>query len=644
MKNLSVDIESYSSNNLAKSGVYRYAEASDFEILLFGYAIDDEAVQVVDLASGEKLPDEIVDAIMNPDVIKWAFNAQFERICLSRHFGMQLSPDSWRCTMVWSATLGLPLSLEGVGKVLKLEKQKMSEGKALIRYFCMPCKPTKVNAGRCRNLPNDAPDKWKIFKEYNKRDVEMECSIKERLAKFPVSETEWENYILDQEINGRGIHVDLDLVAHAVECDSEFGKMATARAYELSGLDNPNSVAQVKGWLSDRGVKVDSLNKKTVQALAKEADGEVLEMLKLRLAMAKTSLKKYESIERSVCEDGRVRGLFQFYGANRTGRFSGRLVQLQNLPQNHLPDLELARKLVKEGRYEDMELLFDSVPGVLSELIRTAFIPTPGCKFMVADFSAVEARVLSWLAGEKWRMEVFATHGKIYEASASAMFHVPIEEITKGSLLRQKGKVAELGLGFNGSVGALKAMGAIEMGVEEAELQGIVDSWRVANPKIVRLWWEMNRAAISAIKERSVRITHGITFRCHSGILFITLPSGRNLAYVKPRIGTNRFGGESITYEGIGLNKKWERLETYGGKLVENCTQAIARDLLTEAMQHVTKKGYDIVMTIHDEIVVETPVEASLDDLCVTMSETPSWAQGLLLHADGYECEFYKKD
>ncbi len=953
MKNLSMDIETFSSIDLGKSGVYRYAESPDFEILLFAYSVDDGPVQVIDIAKGEKLPDEIVKAIIDPSVTKWAFNAQFERVCLSRHFGVQLPPESWRCTMVWSATLGLPLSLEAVGKVLGLEKQKMSEGKALIRYFCIPCKPTKANAGRWRNLPEDAPEKWGLFKEYNKRDVETECAIKSRIARFPVPENEWQNYILDQQINDRGILADLDLVSKAVKCDKAFGKRASQRAYELSGLDNPNSVAQVKGWLFDHGLEVGSLNKKTVESLLYETDGEVLEMLKFRLATAKTSLKKYESIERSVCSDGRVRGLFQFYGANRTGRFSGRLVQLQNLPQNHLPDLDLARNLIKQERYEDTELLFDSVPGVLSELIRTAFIPKSGCKFMVADFSAIEARVLSWLAKEKWRMDVFATHGKIYEASASAMFHVPIDEITKGSALRQKGKIAELaciaegslvftdkGLvpieeitlehklwdgyewvahdgvicrgqrsvieyeklaatpdhyvwvegkskpiqfgiaasrklrllqtgdggrairlgqnyrsgetlerekesllcidampgvrsypmveseqlnqrkiqrvsklftaeenstvagqkangskatvresnslqlcklrckrdrvpihlrtvsgsvdfeeragcklqpgirphrykwalrtgkyqvcfksvqsgksedisdtvfqtgrmavckkrcyqktlpgsnargdyqgcgngcirekkkleshrsttrvydirnagprhrftvsgilvhncGYGGAVGALKSMGALEMGVPENELDGLIRDWRIANPNIVQLWRNVDKAVSTTVREHSANEVNGIRFSYQSGILFVMLPSGRKLAYVKPRIEMNRFGRDSVTYEGIGTTKKWERIETYGAKIVENLVQAIARDLLTDAMRRVAKKGYEIVMTVHDEMVVEAPIDANLDDLCSIMGETPSWADGLPLRADGYECDFYKKD
>ncbi len=642
---LSVDIETFSSVDLVKCGVYAYTNANDFEILLFAYSIDDEETKIIDLASEDKLPKEIVEALEDDDVIKTAFNANFERTCLSKYLNKRLKPKAWRCTAVQAAMLGLPLSLEGVGAVLGLEKQKMREGKELIRYFCMPCKPTKTNNMRTRNLPIDAQDKWELFKTYCKRDVIVEKAIKVKIAKYPIPEKEQQYYELDQKINDKGIFVDEKLVRQAIECDKILKEENTIKAQNITGLDNPNSVAQLKVWLIENGLEVESLSKKAVNDLSKDSDGEVEELLKLRMEMAKTSIKKYEAIERSVCRDGRVRGLFQFYGANRTARWAGRLVQVQNLPQNHIPDLTLARNLVKEGRFKELQLFYDSASNVLSELIRTAFIPKPNLRFIVADFSAIEARVIAWLAREKWRMDVFSTHGKIYEASASQMFKVAIEEITKTSPLRQKGKIAELALGYGGSVGALTAMGALEMGVKEEELKSLVTAWRNANPNIVSLWWEVDRAAIKAVIERTETQVKNIKFKYQSGILFITLPSGRKLSYIKPRIQLNKFDREGITYEGIGATKKWERIDTYGPKLVENIVQAIARDLLAEAMIRLDKSGYEIVMHIHDEVVIEAPVDkGSLKEVCDIMGITPKWAEGLPLRADGYECDYYKKD
>lgn len=644
MKNLSIDIETYCDRELSKCGVYKYAESPDFEILLFGYSIDGGKVKVIDLANGETLPTEIKDALRDKSIMKWAFNAQFERVCLSQYLGKWLEPEAWRCTMVWSAYMGLPLSLEGVGAVLGLEKQKLKEGKDLIRYFSVPCKPTKTNYGRSRNLPADAPDKWEQFKAYNARDVETEIAIQLRLQKFPVPEDEWQNYILDQHINDRGIQLDTDLVKEAIRCDEQSRAELTRLMKEMTELDNPNSVAQMKAWLADNGLETETLSKGVVKELLKIAPGKLAEVLTLRQALAKSSIKKYTAMENVVCSDSRARGLLQFYGANRTGRWAGRLIQVQNLPQNHLPDLAQARSLVKNGNFEMIEALYDSVPSVLSELIRTAFVPKPGFNFIVADFSAIEARVIAWLAGETWRNEVFATHGKIYEASASQMFQVPIEEIAKGSPLRQKGKIAELALGYGGSVGALKAMGALEMGVSEEELQPLVNAWRTANPKIVRLWWEVDKATMTAVSERTVTQTHGIRFECKSGMLFINLPSGRQLAYVKPKIGQNRFGSESVTYEGVGTTKKWERIESYGPKFVENIVQAISRDILSYAIRRLDRMGLSIVMSVHDEVVIEASDEVSLEAVCQSMAETPPWTEGLLLRADGYMCPFYKKD
>lgn len=763
---LEMDVETYSDVDLIKCGVYAYADSPAFEVLLFAYSFDGEETQIIDLAQGETIPAEVESAIFDDSVTKTAFNANFERTCLSRFFGTQLSPDSWHCSAVQAALLALPRSLEDVGAVLGLDKQKMKEGKELIRYFCVPCKPTKANGGRTRNLPHHAPEKWELFKTYCKRDVDVEKAIRQKLHHFPIPESEMEMYRLDQEINDRGVLVDLALVHQSISCESLHKEIVTKRAYELTGLENPNSVAQIKGWLTGRGMEIDSLSKKAVADLIKETDGEVEELLKLRLLMAKTSVKKYEAMERSVCKDGRVHGLLQFYGANRTGRWAGRLVQVQNLPQNHITDLELARNLVKQGRFEDVELFYDSTPNVLSELIRTAFIPKQGCRFLVADFSAIEARVLAWLSGEQWRLDVFASHGKIYEASASAMFHVPIGEITKGSPLRQKGKVAELaciaedslvltdkglvpiqdvteehllwdgeewvehggvvcrgrkeiieyeGLratadhlvwlqgepepvqlgiaaangahllqtgerkekelaadrgavrvydirnagprhrftvsgylvhncGYGGGVGALKSMGALDMGVEETELPGLIADWRKANPRIMQFWWDVDAAAVRAVTEKRKTKAGRIIFEYKSGILFVILPSGRKLSYVKPRMAVNKFGRDGLTYEGISENKKWSRIETYGPKLVENIVQGTARDLLAEAMLRVEKAGYRIVMHCHDEIIAEVPEGfGSVEDMSEVMAVQPEWADGLPLRADGYECGFYQK-
>ncbi len=641
---LEMDIETFSDVDLIKCGVYAYADSPAFEVLLFAYSFDGGETRVIDLAQGEELPGEVAEAVFDGSVVKTAFNANFERTCLSKHFGRYLPPDSWHCSAVQAAVLALPRSLEDVGAVLGLDEQKMKEGKELIRYFCVPCKPTKANGGRRRNLPCHAPEKWELFKAYCMRDVDVEKAIRRKLCKFPIPEGEMELYRLDQRINDRGVLVDMGLVRQAVKCERLHKEVVTRRAYELTGLENPNSVAQLKGWLGENGVEAESLSKKAVAELIGESDGEVEELLRLRLLMAKTSVKKYEAMERSVCSDGRVHGLLQFYGANRTGRWAGRLVQVQNLPQNHIEDLELARGLVKEGRFEDVEMLYDSTPKVLSELIRTAFVPEPGCRFVVADFSAIEARVLAWLAGERWRLEVFSSHGKIYEASASAMFHVPIEEVTKGSPLRQKGKIAELGLGYGGAAGALVSMGALDMGLSEDDLPPLVAAWRRANPHITQFWWDVDKAAVEAVTKRTGTRAGRIGFEYRSGILFVTLPSGRKLAYVKPRMAVNKFGREGLTYEGILENKKWGRIETYGPKLVENIVQGTARDLLAEAMLRVEKKGYPIVMHCHDEIIAEVPEGmGSVEEMCEVMAVRPSWAEGLPLRADGYECPFYQK-
>ena len=646
MKNIEIDIETYSSVNLAKAGVYRYVEAPDFEILLFGYSVDGGEVNVVDVANGENIPKEILDALEDESVTKWAFNAQFERICLSKFLGYPagtyLSSDSWKCSMVWSAYMGLPLSLEGVGAVLGLEKQKLTEGKDLIRYFCTPCNPTKINSGRTRNLPWHDKEKWERFKAYNIRDVEAEMQIQTRLSKFPVPEFVWEEYHLDQEINDRGILVDIPFVEQCMEIDRISRQDLVAKMQSLTSLANPNSVAQMKGWLLDNGVETETLGKKAVAALMEEVPDELSEVLYLRQKLAKSSVRKYQAIQNSVCKDGRVRGMFQFYGANRTGRFAGRLVQLQNLPQNHMEDLAEARGLVKSGDYEMLDFLYDDIPDTLSQLIRTAFIPSANKIFIVADFSAIEARVLAWLAGENWRAEVFVKGGDIYCASASQMFGVPVEKHGVNGHLRQKGKIAELALGYGGSVGALKAMGAVEMGLSEEELPELVSAWRCANPNITRFWWEVDRAVKKAIKEKTTTSTHGIQFSCQSGMLFITLPSGRKLSYVKPRTGENKFGGESVTYEGVSGTKKWERQESYGPKFVENIVQAISRDILMYAMK--TLRCCSIVAHVHDEVIIEADPRMSLESVCEQMAKVPEWAKGLLLRADGYICEFYKKD
>lgn len=642
---LGIDIETFSEIELPKCGVYAYTDHPSFEILLFAYAFDGEETQIVDLKGGERLPPRVLDALTDPCITKAAFNAAFERVCLSRYLGKRLDAAQWQCTAVQSAMLALPLSLEGVGEVLGIERKKLREGGDLVRYFSLPCKPTKSNGCRTRNLPEHAPEKWQRFKDYCVRDVEAEREIREKLRDYPIPAKERELYRLDQEINDRGIRIDPALVRRAIECDLRYKEKTAQRAYELTGLDNPNSPAQIKEWLEEQGVEACALDKKAVKALIPEAEGEVLEVLKLRLLMAKTSVRKYEAIQRSVCSDGRVHGLLQFYGANRTGRWAGRLVQVQNLPQNHIPDLKLARDLVKAGRYDDLEILYDSTPNVLSELIRTAFIPNPGCRFIVADFSAIEARVIAWLSGEQWRLDVFENSGDIYCASASQMFGVPVEKHGQNAHLRQKGKIAELALGYGGSVGALKAMGALEMGLEEEELPALVRQWREANPHIIRLWSQVENAALTAVRERTEVPLGRLTFQYRSGMLFIALPSGRKLCYVKPRIQSNRFGGDGLTYEGVGESKKWTRIETFGGKLTENIVQAAARDLLAGAMLRLRNAGFETVMHVHDEAVLEAPIgQSTVGEVCALMAEVPEWADGLPLRADGYECEFYQKD
>ena len=661
METISIDIETYSGNDLNKCGVYKYVQHPDFDILLFGYAVDGGDVHVVDLAAGEEIPEEIVAALSDEDVTKWAFNSNFERICLSEwlrrnhleHFssycvegdsvGEYLDPRGWKCSMIWSAYMGLPLSLAGVGAVLGLEEQKLKEGKDLIRYFCVPCKPTKSNGGRTRNLPEHDPEKWELFKFYNRRDVEVEQSIQKKLRNFTVPDSVWEEFWLDQEINDRGILLDLMLVKNAIALDEISKDKLSDAMKDLTELENPNSVAQMKQWLSDQGVEAESLGKKDVAKMIADEniDEDITEALRLRQQLAKSSVKKYQAMQTAVCNDGRARGMFQFYGANRSGRWAGRIIQLQNLPQNHMDDLEQARGLVRNGDYEALSMLYDSVPNVLSELIRTAFVAGDGNKFCVADFSAIEARVLSWLAGEQWRTDVFVNNGDIYCASASAMFGVPVEKHGQNAELRQKGKIAELALGYGGSVGALKSMGAIEMGLTEEELQPLVDSWRSANPNIVSFWWDVDRAVKKAVKQREPSELKGIRFECRSGMLFITLPSGRRLAYVKPRMGENRFGGESVTYEGVGGTKKWERIESYGPKFVENIVQAISRDILCYAMR--TLSHCRICAHVHDELIIEIRKDASLAAICEQMGRTPPWAEGLVLRADGYETQFYQK-
>ncbi len=642
MKFISIDIESYSDVDLSKCGVYKYSSSPNFEILLFGYSVDGGDVKVVDVACGEEIPADILAALSDESVTKWAFNAMFERVCLSNYLGEWLEPESWKCSMVWSATLGLPLSLENVGAVLGLEKQKLSEGKDLIRYFCVPCKPTKVNGGRTRNLPEHDREKWERFKAYNLRDVEAEMQIQQRLARFPVPDFVWEEYWQDQEINDRGIGVDMEMVAQAIAMDGRSKSELSAAMQELTELENPNSVQQMKQWLSENGVETDSLDKKAVAELLKTAPEPLGEALALRQQLAKSSVKKYQAMENAVCADSRAHGMFQFYGANRTGRYSGRIIQLQNLPQNHIPDLAQARELVKAGDFGALAMLYEDIPDTLSQLIRTAFVPQDGRKFIVADFSAIEARVIAWIAGERWRLKVFEGGGDIYCASASQMFHVPVEKHGVNGHLRQKGKIAELALGYGGSVGALKSMGALEMGLAEEELQPLVSAWRDSNPSITEFWWAVDRAVKECIKKRAPTETHGIRFSYESGMLFITLFSGRRLAYVKPRIGENQFGGESVTYMGVGGTKKWERLESYGPKFVENIVQAVSRDILCYAMR--TLRTCSIVAHVHDEIIIEADRRMSLAAVCEQMGRTPPWAKGLLLRADGYECDFYQKD
>ena len=646
MQTLSIDLETYSDQPLAKTGVYRYVESPDFEILLFAYSVDGGPVQQIDLACGEKIPSEILCALEDDKVIKWAFNANFERICLSRFLdyptGDYLEPDSWKCSMVWAAYMGLPLSLEGAGAVLGLEKQKLAEGKDLIKYFCQPCAPTKSNGQRTRNLPKHSPDKWLAFKKYNIRDVETEMSIQARLLKYPVPDSVWEEYHLDQEINDRGVGLDMKLVRQAIQMDGRSRSELTQAMKELTSLDNPNSVQQMKQWLADNGVETDTLGKKAVAELLKTAPPQLQKVLTLRQQLAKSSVKKYQAMETAICADDRARGMFQFYGANRTGRWAGRIIQMQNLPQNHLDDLSEARGLVRAGGFDALEMLYEDVPDTLSQLIRTAFVPQENRKFIVADFSAIEARVIAWLAGEKWRQDVFAEGKDIYCASASQMFGVPVEKHGVNGHLRQKGKIAELALGYGGSVGALKAMGALEMGLQEDELPALVSAWRQANPKIVQFWWAVDHAVMDAVTRKTTTKTHGIIFSARNGMLFITLPSGRSLAYVKPKIGENRFGGDCITYEGVGGTKKWERIDSYGPKFVENIVQATSRDILCYAMK--TLRCCSIVMHIHDEVVIEADRRMSLQAVCDQMGRTPPWANGLQLRADGYETDFYKKD
>ena len=660
IESISIDIETYSDRDLKKCGVYKYAESPNAELLLFGYSINNDPVTVIDVAQGEEVPEFILKALTDDNIIKWAYNASFERIFLSvwlkRNYPQYfvsysidedtvsnyLDPSAWRCSLVWGAVMGLPLSLKGIGAVLKLDEQKMSEGSDLIRYFCVPCKPTKSNGGRTRNLPEHAPEKWSTFVAYNKRDVEVELSIKEKLKNFPVPEFLWDEYHLDQEINDRGIGVDMKLVTNAIAFDERSKGTISSQMKDMTDLENPNSVVQMKAWLAENGMETETLSKKAVAELMKNAPESLAQVLALRQQLAKSSVKKYQAMEDAVCDDGRVRGMFQFYGANRTGRWAGRIVQLQNLPQNHMGDLAEARELVRQGDYDSVEMLYDDIPDTLSQLIRTAFIPKPGYKFYVADFSAIEARVIAHLAGESWRADVFKNGGDIYCASAEQMFHVPVKKHGVNGHLRQKGKIAELALGYGGSVGALKAMGALEMGLSEDELQPLVDAWRASNPNIVQLWWDVDAAVKTVVTMHTTAETHGIKFSWRSGMMFIHLPSGRKLCYVKPRIGQNKFGGDSITYEGVGSTKKWERLESYGPKFVENIVQAISRDLLMNAMK--TLSHCFICGHVHDELIIECREDVSLDELCKQMARVPDWMPGILLRADGYITPWYRKD
>ena len=659
MINISIDLETYSDVDLPKCGVYKYAESPQFEILLFAYSVDGGEVQAVDLAGGEKIPPEILSAITDNSVTKWAFNANFERICLSKYLGLSngeyLDPTSWKCTMTWAAYLGLPLSLEGAGAVLGLEQQKLKEGKDLIKYFCVPCLPTKANGGRTRNLPTHAPEKWRLFKSYNKRDVEVEMSIQSRLSKFPVPEFVWEEYHLDQRINDRGICLDMELVRNAIAFDERSRKTLTTAMQDLTNLENPNSVTQMKQWLSENGLETNTLGKKAVAELIKSAPAELQQVLILRQQLAKSSVKKYTAMENAVCNDNRARGMFKFYGANRTGRWAGKNVQLQNLPQNHIPDLEQARELVKCGDYTALEMLYEDIPDTLSQLIRTAFVPQNNHKFIVADFSAIEARVLSWLSGEKWRSEVFRTGGDIYCASASQMFGVPLDRIVKGNpeyALRQKGKVATLALGYQGGSSALIAMGALKNGLTEEELPDIVSRWRQANRAIVRCWKAVEQAAIQAVETGRSCATHGLVFAreadIDSGLDFLTirLPSGRKLYYAQPHFGVNQWGGKQLRYYGMNqMTKKWSVIETYGGHMTENIVQAIARDCLAVNIERLENAGFPIVFHIHDEVVIEVPEDrADLDEVTRIMGQPVEWAPGLPLAADGWVGDYFTKD
>lgn len=643
MKRISIDLETYSSVDLGKSGVYKYAESEDFEILLFAYSLNNEKVKVIDLARGEIIPEEILSALSDESIEKWAFNANFERVCLSRFLGKRLKPQGWYCTMIWSAYLGLPLSLEKVGDVLKLDKQKMNEGKALIRYFSIPCKPTKTNGMRTRNLPHHDLEKWSTFKEYNQRDVETEMEIKKKLSAFPMPQSEWENYWVDQNINDRGILIDEVLVDSAIKFDEILREENMDRAIELTGLENPNSPLQLKEWLNKKGLEIDSLAKKDVESALKNAEGDIKEVLELRQELSKSSVRKYDAMKNVKGKDNRARGLIQFYGANRTGRYSGRLIQVQNLRRNNLKDLDLARSLVKNRDFETMEILYESPSDILSQLIRTAFIAKEGTRFIISDFSAIEARVLAWLAGEQWVLDAFENGEDIYCRTASRMFGVPVAKHGVNGHLRQKGKIATLACGYQGALGALKAMGGIEMGLSEDELQSIVDSWRETNPNIVSLWWDIDSVVKRVVKTRSKERYKSLVISYDKGVLFTELPSKRRLAYPKAKIGTNRFGGESIVYEGIVVGNKWDKIESYGGKFVENIVQAIARDILAEAMMRLEKKGFNIVMHIHDEVVIESD-SSSIEEVNEIMSIVPSWTPGLILDADGFESEFYKKD
>lgn len=658
MKSITIDLETKSDKDITKCGVYAYADSPYFDILLFSYSVDGDEVYIVDIANGEKIPDDILKALTDEAIIKRAFNVNFERVCLSRYLAKNypayfqsysvsedtvcdyLNPKSWHCTMIHSRTLGLPSSLAEVGKALHLEQQKMTEGRTLIKYFCVPY--DTIDGVPQFHSPADAPEKWEIFKKYNKRDVEAELAIDRRLSRFPVPDFIWEEFYLDQEINDRGIAIDMELVEAAITLDAQAKAKLSAEMCRLTGVENPNSVYQLLDWLEQQGYFSDSLAKKQVAELLKTAKEPVKSVLELRQQLAKSSVRKYTAMQTAACSDHRARGMFSFYGASRTGRWAGRIIQLQNLRQNHIPDLTEARETVKHGYYDEVEMFYDDVPDTLSQLIRTAFVPKTGCKFIVADFSAIEARVIAWFAGEEWRMQAFANGEDIYCASASKMFGVPVVEHGVNGHLRQKGKVAELACGYGGSIGAMKAMGADSLGLSDAELKSIVDDWRASSPNITDLWWSVDRAVKKAIKQKTAADTHGLRFYYESGILFITLPSGRKLAYVKPKISENQFGGESVTYMGVGSSKKWERIESYGPKFVENIVQAVARDLLMYAMR--TLSHCFIVGHIHDEIIIECSKNVSLEVICEQMARTPEWAEGLILRADGYECEYYKKD